>query len=104
MNIPNSHKRVAVGIILAAALVVVGVFAQDQGYLDATPFQISEVEVQSTNRECLVGDFVAPARTSYGEIALTPMFICGTGITYESDPGDAVILNDYFDQWKGVLH
>ncbi|KKM74106.1 hypothetical protein LCGC14_1403770 [marine sediment metagenome] len=100
MDTPVRVKEAVVGIIVVAALVVAGVFAHDLGYLDATSFQISEVEVQSTTRECLVGDFIAPARTPFGEVARTPMFICGENLLYESDPGDAVILNDYFEEFQ----
>ena len=89
-----------VSLILAAALMLMGVIVYDNGYLDATPFQISEVGVQSTTRECLVGDFIAPARTPFGEVARTPMFICGENLLYESDPGDATILNDYFEELR----
>ncbi len=98
------RERIVVGVIvlaLALAATYVIVWEQQLGHsLWGTP----EVEVQTTDRECLVGDFVAPAQTPYGDIALTPMFICGTDLLYESDPGDAIILNDYFNQWKGDLH
>ena len=87
-------------LLLAAALGVVGGLygpAVLEVYYSSEP---EIVEVQTTQRECLVGDFIAPARTPFGEVVRTPMFICGEHLLYESDPGDATILNDYFQELR----
>ena len=96
------YKKQAVVVILMIVWVIAGVFAYNRGYIlnASPPFGHSEVEVQSTIRECLVGEFIAPARTPFGEVARTPMFICGENLLYESDPGDATILNDYFEELR----